>query len=77
MRADTLETLSFIDEKAVLVDLGDQPQQALAELEPRLESGKLMGFPLVVVGPDDAFDQMSRTIELGIAAYVPRSKLQK
>lgn len=63
--------------RAVVVDLGADAAGGLEALAPKLEHGKLAGRPVVVVGPDAAIEQMSRALELELAAYVPRSKLQK
>ncbi|MCA9668654.1 MAG: protein kinase [Myxococcales bacterium] len=77
VRADSPAAITPDDEKAIVVDLGAQPRVALDALAPLLADGKLSGLPVVVVGPDDAMDEMSRALALKIAAYVPRSKLQR
>ena len=76
-RAAGLEAIAPAGEKAIVVDLGPDPAAGLRQLEALLSAGKLHGLPVVVVGPDSAMDQMARALELELAAYVPRSKLQK
>jgi predicted Ser/Thr protein kinase len=76
-RAATLEGLDLGDARAVVVDLGEDAAAGLSALEPKLAAGRLNDRPVVVVGPDAAIEQMSRALELELAAYVPRSKLQK
>ncbi len=76
-RAANLQGLDVGEARVVIVDLGEDAAGGLSRLEPAIDEGKLGGRPVVVVGPDAAIEQMSRALELDLAAYVPRSKLQK
>ena len=58
---------------AVVMVLTLEPEIRLNALEERLVNGSLVGCPVVLVGPSDSMDLMTRALGLGIAQYVPHS----
>jgi serine/threonine-protein kinase len=69
------EQLPRLQPRALVVDLGPEPERTLARLTEHLQGGRLQGTPVVVIGPGDTFELMSSALELGLAAYVPASQL--
>lgn len=74
-----LETFAAtaLDYDAVIVDLRPDPAAQLASIETDLDSWELEGRPLLVLGPDGAFELMQRALHAGVEDYVPLSKLTK
>ena len=73
VRTEKLEKLAKdgLDVDVVVVDLRDDPEGLLT----RLERMALPACPLLAVGPDDAVDQMTRALQLGLYLYVPASQV--
>ena len=77
----SLDDLDTADEApqydALVVDLRPDPPALLELLGARLDGGRLAGLPVVVVGPADSFEVMSRCLELGLADYVPATEIMR
>lgn len=63
--------------EAVVVDIRTGAQEALDAIEAWLRGGGLAACALLVVGPDDAMDAMTRALSIGVADYVPASDLSR
>jgi len=59
--------------EAVVIDVRADPMAGVVEVGRRL--AELAGKAVIVIGTDDAFDAMTRALELQIAEYVPESAL--
>ena len=60
----------------IVVDARQNTQALLEEVASSIdEAGRCNGLPLVIVGPDDDLVPMTKALELGVAGYVPSSKL--
>lgn len=59
--------------EALVVDVRKDPMAGIVELASHLDN--YIGRAVLVVGTDDAFDAMTRALELKIAEYVPESQL--
>ncbi len=53
----------------------DGAQRDMVVLTRHLAQGRLLGLPLVVIGPDEDLPLMEQAVSLGIYAYAPRSAL--
>jgi eukaryotic-like serine/threonine-protein kinase len=56
----------------VVIELGADPLASLQVLAGKLDqgAGTLMGTPVIVVGPEEPFEALSLSLELGLADYV-------
>ncbi len=62
---------------AIVVDLRPDPAEAMIGVEAGLETWELDGRPVIVLGPDDEFATMQQALSIGVADYVPVSKVSK
>ncbi|TNF36650.1 MAG: serine/threonine protein kinase [Deltaproteobacteria bacterium] len=76
-RLDALPGLDGDETDALVVDVRTRAKAALDAVEAWLKSDALGGRPVVIVGPDDDMDAMTRTLSIGAADYVPESDLAK
>ena len=56
----------------IVIELGADPLAALHVLATRLDegAGTIMGSPVIVVGPEEPFEALSLSLEMGLADYV-------
>jgi len=62
---------------AVVVDIRGRETAALDAVAAWLAAEAVRDRPVVIVGPDESFDAMTRALSIGAADYVPESDLAK
>lgn len=74
---EAVQEVQQLHPAALVVDLRPDPEGLFGRLEEALSIQALGDCAAVVIGPDDAFEQMTRALEIGVFDYVADTSARK